>query len=80
MANFVGLTGESGDLFGDASIPGRERLNEPGFAPELKAARKLCRQLRHKAARPDKMRIAHLICLNLRSMLRTPGKMQRACD
>jgi hypothetical protein len=30
----------------------------------------LCRQLRHKQARPDKKRIAHLICLNLLSMLR----------
>jgi hypothetical protein len=26
--------------------------------------------LRQKQARPDKMRIAHLICLNLLSMLR----------
>ena len=80
MANFVGLTGESGDLFGDAPIPERQRSTEPSFAPELTAARKLCRQLRHKAARPEKMRIAHLICLNLRSMLRISGRIQRVCD
>jgi hypothetical protein len=30
----------------------------------------LCRQLRQKQARREKMRIAHLICLNLLSMLR----------
>ena len=70
MANLIRATGNSGDLFGDAPIPGRERLIEPRFAPELSTARVLCRQLRHKQARPDKMRIAHLICLNLLSMLR----------
>jgi hypothetical protein len=45
-------------------------LIKPGFAPELTTARVLCRQLRHRQARPDKRRIAHLICLNLLSMLR----------
>ena len=80
MANCVGVTGESGDLFGDASISGRERSSGPSLVPELRAARRLCRQLRHNAAHPDKMRIAHLICLNLRSMLRTPNRTQRVCD
>ena len=40
------------------------------LAPALTMARVLCRQLRHKQARLDKKRIAHLICLNLLSMLR----------
>ena len=70
MVNFTCASGESGDLFGDTPIRGRERLIKPGFAPELTTARVLCRQLRHRQARPDKRRIAHLICLNLLSMLR----------
>ena len=70
MANFVFAAGESGDLFGDTPIPGRDPLIEPRAAPELTSARVLCRQLRHKQARPEKKRIAHLICLNLLSMLR----------
>lgn len=70
MAKFMDAAGESGDLFGDAPIPGPERLVKPGLAPELTSARVLCRQLRRKQARPDKKRIAHLICLNLLSMLR----------
>jgi len=70
MVNFIGAIGESGDLFGDTPIPGWDRLIKPRFAPELTTVRVLCRQLRHKRARPDKKRIAHLICLNLLSMLR----------
>jgi len=70
MANSVCASGESGDLFGDVPIPGRDRLIKRGLAPELTTARVLCRQLRHKPARPDKRRIAHLICLNLLSMLK----------
>jgi hypothetical protein len=38
--------------------------------PELKAARSLCRQLRRIPSARDKQWIAHLICLNLVSMLR----------
>jgi hypothetical protein len=70
MANFIDATGESGDLFGEAPIRARDRVMERSFAPALTTARVLCRQLRHKQARPDKQRIAHLICLNLLSMLR----------
>lgn len=70
MANFVCATGESGDLFGDARIPRRNASIKPRPAPNLATARVLCRELRHKQARPDKKRIAHLICLNLLSMLR----------
>jgi hypothetical protein len=70
MAKYQCAAGESGDLFGEAPIHAPNWLVTPSFAPELKTARVLCRQLRHKPARSDKMRIAHLICLNLLSMLR----------
>ena len=70
MANCIGVTGESGDLFGEMPIPRRDTVTKRSFAPALTTARVLCRQLRHKRARPDKLRIAHLICLNLLSMLR----------
>lgn len=70
MANCIGVTGESGDLFGEMPIPRRDAVSKRSFAPALTTARVLCRQLRHKRARPDKQRIAHLICLNLLSMLR----------
>ena len=37
--------------------------------PELAVAHALCRQLRRQRARREKQRIAHLICLNLLSLL-----------
>ena len=67
MAN---CTNVSGDLFGETPIMRREAMAKSSFVPALKTARVLCRELRHKRARPDKQRIAHLICLNLLSMLR----------
>lgn len=70
MANCIGATGESGDLFGDRPISRRDAAKRRNSAPEIKTARVLCRQLRHKQPRPEKQRIAHLICLNLLSMLR----------
>lgn len=70
MANFIGAAGRSGDLFGATPVPGRGLVIERSLAPALTTARVLCRQLRHKQARPDKQRIAHLICLNLLSMLK----------
>ena len=70
MATFLGASGESGDLFGDKPFPARDAAVRRKLAPELTAARVLCRQLRHKQARPEKKRIAHLICLNLLSMLK----------
>ena len=70
MADCIGAAGESGDLFGEMPIPRRDAVTKRSFAPALTTARLLCRQLRHKRARPDKQRIAHLICLNLLSMLR----------
>jgi len=70
MVDFKGAAGESGDLFGEKPIPrhGPEIGRRP--APELKAARALCRQILRKQASPEKKRIAHLICLNLVSMLK----------
>lgn len=70
MAKFICADGKSGDLFGEAPELGRDSLPKRGSAPALTTARVLCRQLRHKAAQPDKKRIAHLICLSLLSMLR----------
>ena len=70
MASCMGATGESGDLFGEVPISPRDTVTRHNFAPALKTARVLCRELRHKRARPDKQRIAHLICLNLLSMLK----------
>jgi hypothetical protein len=70
MANFIGASGESGDLFGATPVSRRDPSTKRSLAPALTTARVLCRQLRHKQARPDKKRIAHLICLNLLSMLR----------
>ena len=70
MVNFPCATGGSSDLFGEIPIPGQDPVIKRRLAPELTTARVLCRQLRHKQARPDKKRIAHLICLNLLSILR----------
>ena len=70
MANCIGATGESGDLFGEMPVTRRDAVTKRSFAPAIKTARVLCRELRHKKARPDKQRIAHLICLNLLSMLK----------
>ena len=76
MASCIGAAGQSGDLFGEKPILRRRAPAKRRFAPALTAARVLCRELRHKRARPDKQRIAHLICLNLLSMLKQ--KTQRA--
>ncbi len=64
-------TESSHDLL--AGIPLRRGNSDSAqrrLPPELAAARALCRELRRKQARPDKQRIAHLICLNLVSMLK----------
>ena len=70
MANLICTTGGSGDLFGETRVPERGPVIKLRPAPELTTARALCRKLRHERARPDKKRIAHLICLNLLSILR----------
>ncbi len=69
MASCIDATGQSGDLFGERPILRRDEVTTCKVTPALTAARVLCRQLRRKRARPDKRRIAHLICMNLLSML-----------
>jgi hypothetical protein len=59
------------DLFGERPV--RLRRSSIGVAkepPELAAAKALCAQLRRKRTRRDKQQVAHMICLNLISMLR----------
>ena len=80
MANFTGSNQQSGDLFGEKSVSRGGPLVKPRLAPELTAARVLCRQLRRKQSRPEKQRIAHLICLNLLSMLRQDAVTQGKSD
>ncbi len=59
------------DLFGESPrrLPGNP-IALPTEPAELKAARALAAQLRHKRSRREKQQVAHLICLNLISMLR----------
>jgi hypothetical protein len=70
MLNLTGTTEESGNLFAEKPVPRRSPVIRRKLAPELAAARVLCHQLRYKRARPDKERIAHLICLNLVAILK----------
>ena len=70
MKDFISTNDNSGDLFGKMPIPRRDPVARSRLPPELLAARVLCRQLRRKQAERDKQRIAHLICLNLISMLK----------
>ena len=64
---------ESGDLFAGNPVPRRSPAKR-SLAPELVAARVLCRQLARKQARLEKQRIAHLICLNLLAVLNRPSQ------
>lgn len=70
MANVTGTAGQSGDLFGKPSFSRGTPQVKRRLSPELTAARVLCRQLRRQQTPREKQRIAHLICLNLLSMLR----------
>ena len=70
MAELRNVAGESGDLFGEKPASRRGPAIRRKAAPELRVARALCRQLLRKQASPEKKRIAHLICLNLVSMLK----------
>lgn len=60
--------GASGSLF--ATQPTHERKARNRRAPELTAARVLCRQLARKRVSAEKKRIVHLICLNLLAILK----------
>jgi hypothetical protein len=67
----VDVTGtRSGSLFAEKRLPRRNPLFKRRTAPELQAARVLCHQLRNKRTRLDKERLVHLICLNLKAILR----------
>jgi hypothetical protein len=70
MENVVSTAGKSGDLFGKMPFSRRGSAVKARLPPELITARMLCRQLVRKQAIRDKQRIAHLICLNLLSMLK----------
>lgn len=70
MENFAGTAETSGDLFGKFPFRRHGPVVKAKLPPELITARVLCRQLRRNQAPRDKQRIAHLICLNLLSMLR----------
>ncbi len=74
MEKYIGVAEESGDLFGEKPIPRRGTAVKRRTAPELQVARALCRQIVRKQAKPDKKRIAHLICLNLVSMLKNSSQ------
>jgi hypothetical protein len=70
MVNVTSTLGESGDLFGKRSFARSAPMARRRLPAELMAARVLCRQLRRKQAPHEKKRIAHLICLNLLSLLK----------
>jgi hypothetical protein len=57
------------DLFSSRPAPAA-RTRKTRAAPELTAARVLCRQLSRKRVSADKKRIIHLICLNLVTVLK----------
>lgn len=66
-----GVTSPIGDLFGERPIRlARDPIALPTEPPELRAAKALAAQLRRKRSRRDKQEVAHLICLNLISMLK----------
>jgi len=73
-ASSMVTTRESGDLFAGKPIPRRSPAVRRSLAPELTAARVLCRQLGRKRARLEKKRIVHLICLNLLAVLNRPSQ------
>lgn len=71
MATHIRTDEISQDLFEDPPATRRPDsivLNPP--PAELRAARVLSQQLHRQKTRREKKRIAHLICLNLISMLR----------
>lgn len=68
---------KSSDLFGDSPIRlPRNPIALPKEPPELKAAKALAAQLRHKRTRRDKQQVAHLICMNLISMLKQGARRE----
>ena len=69
MKTFDSARAASRSLFADMptrGFAGRKARS----APELAAARVLCRQLARKRVSTEKKRIVHLICLNLLTILK----------
>jgi len=66
------MTGASGDLFAGKALPRRNPAIRRSLAPELTAARVLCRQLGRKRASAEKKRIVHLIRLIHLAILNRP--------
>ncbi|HET9707832.1 MAG TPA: hypothetical protein VFP39_05975 [Gemmatimonadales bacterium] len=62
-------SGAPQDLFSSRPAPA-VKPRKMRAAPELTAARVLCRQLSRKRVSADKKRIIHLICLNLVTVLK----------
>jgi hypothetical protein len=61
--------GATGSLFSGRPVRGAPGRKLRG-APELTAARVLCRQLARKRVSTEKKRIVHLICLNRLTVLK----------
>lgn len=76
MAGHIHTDDISQDLFEDPPVNRRRNTAIPNQTPaELETARVLSRALGRKKTRREKRRIAHLICLNLITMLRHgPGR------
>ena len=70
MQSSSSTTTQSADLFETAPPARCEPAVKRSLPLELRVAGALCRQIRRRQAPRDKQRIAHLICLNLLSMLR----------
>ena len=68
------VTPASGELFAGKPLPRRNPVTKRSLAPELAAARVLCRQLGRKRVSAEKKRIVHLICLNLLAILNRPSQ------
>ena len=69
MKTFDSARAASRSLFADMPVRGFASKKARN-APELTAARVLCRQLPRKRVSAEKKRIVHLICLNLLTILK----------
>jgi hypothetical protein len=71
MDERASTTDKSPDLFGQSPVRlPRNPISLPKEPPELRAAKALAAQLKQKRTRRDKQQVAHMICLNLISMLK----------
>ena len=65
------------DLFGSPGSHRTQQVTRRRNPLELQVAGALCRQLQRKSGRREKQRIAHLICLNLVSLLKSRRQTER---